>query len=123
MATDSAKPTILSVEAILAAPDTQTEIVEVPEWGGAVKVIGLTKRQQVDIRREALVNGDVDPEKVQQGIWREGVIEPRFPEEQLGALFDKNAGVVDRVLAVILRLSGMEEGAAKEKEKMFRPGA
>lgn len=124
MATDSAKqPAILTVEAILAAPDTQTEIVEVPEWGGAVKVIGLTKRQQVDIRREALVNGEVDPEKVQQGIWREGVLEPRFDESTVGALFDKSAGAVDKVLSVILRLSGMEEGAVKEKEKTFRPGA
>lgn len=130
MAADSAKTPekapdlpILTVEAILAAPDTQTDVVPVPEWGGAVKVIGLTKRQQVDIRREALVDGEVDPEKVQQGIWREGVIEPRFAADTLGALFDKNAGVVDRVLSRILALSGMEEGSVKDKEKMFRPGA
>ena len=90
-----------------------------PELGGKVKVIGPTKRQQVDIRREAMVGGEADPEKVQQYIWREGVIEPRFPDDQLGALFEKNAGTVDRVLAVVLRLSGMEEGSVKEKEKTF----
>jgi hypothetical protein len=124
MASDSANGAsgpYLSVEAILAAADTQTDEVDVPEWGGKVKVIGLTKRQQVDIRREALVAGEIDPELVQQYIWREGVIEPRFPTEQLGALFEKNAGIVDRVLAVVLRLSGMEEGSVKEKEKTFRP--
>jgi hypothetical protein len=120
MAADSASNGILTVEAILAVPDTTTEIVQMPEWGGAVKVIGLTKRQQVDIRRAAMVDGEVDAEKVQAGIFREGVLEPRFTEEQMGALFDKNAGLVDRVLMVIMRLSGMEEGAVKEKEKTFR---
>lgn len=124
MAADSAKqPVILTTEAILGAADTQDELVEVPEWGGSVRVRGLTKRQQVDIRRAALVAGEVDPEKVQQGLWIEGVIEPRFTVDQLGPLFDKNAGVIDRVLSVVLRLSGMEDDSVKKKEAQFRKGA
>lgn len=122
MAADSANG-YLTAEAILGAADTQTDDVLVPEWGGKVKVIGLTKRQQVDIRRASMVAGDVDQEKVQQGIWLQGVIEPRFSEDQLGPLFDKNAGVVDRVIARILALSGMEDDSVKKKEATFPPGA
>ena len=33
---------LLSKEAILAAQDVVTELVEVPEWGGSVRVRGLT---------------------------------------------------------------------------------
>lgn len=125
MATDSATQQYLSVDDILAANDAVEEDVEMPEWGpnGRVRVKGLTKRQQVDIRRAAMVAGEVDPEKVQMGIWQQGVIEPRFPDEALGPLFDKSAGPVDRVLAVILRLSGMEDDSVKKKEATFRPGA
>lgn len=121
MATDSATPPRLTVEAILAAADTPKDTVLVPEWGGTVEVIGLTKRQQVDIRRGSMVDGEVDPEKVQAAIFREGVIDPIFTEDQMGSLFEKSAGAVDRVLTVILRLSGMDEEAVKQKEKTFRP--
>lgn len=118
MASDSAA--LLTAEAILAAQDTPEDTVLVPEWGGSVKVRGLTKRQQIDIRREAMVAGEVDQEKVQMGIWLQGVVQPRFTPEQLGPLLEKNAGAVDRVLSAILGLSGMTEEAVKEKEKMFR---
>ena len=37
---------ILSRDAILAADDLPRETVEVPEWGGAVVVQGLTSRQR-----------------------------------------------------------------------------
>lgn len=125
MATDSATKTIhiLTAEEILKAPDTKTAVVDVPEWGGSVKVIGLTKQQQVDIREGALRNGEIDPAMTQRGMLLQGVIEPRFTEEQIGPLFDKNAGLVDRLLVRILELSGMGEGAVAAKEAAFPPGA
>jgi hypothetical protein len=124
MAADNAKKpeaaTILSVEAILAKADTPEDRVEVPEWGGFVVVRGLTKRQQIDIRRASMRDGVVDPEESQRRIWQEGVVDPRFPDEALGPLFDKNAGAVDRVMSRILELSGMNESAVRDREKTFR---
>ena len=38
-------PHILTVDEILAADDLKEEVVPCPEWGGAVKVKGLTKAQ------------------------------------------------------------------------------
>lgn len=120
MAADSAsKPRILSIEDILAAPDTTEEIVDVPEWKGAVKVRGLTKQQQVDIRNRAMVNGAVDEMRAQMFLWLEGVVEPVFEEHQFAALWQKNAGAVDRVLKRVLVLSGMAEGALKAAEARF----
>lgn len=112
---------MLSVEDILAAADTPEEGIEVPEWGGAVTIRGLTKRQQQDIRQRATIGGEVDEVRTQQLLWLEGVVSPRFTEEQLGPLFDKNAGAVDRVLKRLLVLSGMDDEAAKRKEATFRP--
>lgn len=105
---------------ILALEDTRTDEVHVPEWGTDVKVRGLTKRQQLAIREASIVEDEVDAEKSQLGMWREGVVEPVFEEQQLPLLFEKNAGAVDRVLKRILELSGMKPEALKAKEADFR---
>ena len=116
-------PAYLSVEAILSAPDTPEEVLFIKQWNGSVKIKGLTKRQQVDIRNRAMREGpEPDPEWVQRYMWLEAVIEPRFTEEQLGALFEKNAGAVDHVLSRVLFLSGMDQEAIKRREATFPPG-
>lgn len=113
----------LTADEILALQDTKTDEVTVPEWGGTqVKVIGLTKKQQLDIRERSTVDGDVSAEKSQGYMFLEGVLEPRFTEDQLPALFEKNAGAIDRILTRVLELSGMKEGAIKAKEGEFRKG-
>lgn len=115
------KPKRLSAAEILALEDTKTEEVYVPEWDTVVVVRGLTKRQQLDIRTASMVGGEPDAEKSQQGLWLEGVVEPKFEEHQLPLLFEKSAGAVDAVLKRVLILSGMGEGMLDEKKKEFRP--
>ena len=45
---------ILTVEDILTAPDIQEKVVEVPEWGGAVKIKSFTKARQLQLRSQAV---------------------------------------------------------------------
>ncbi len=122
MAADNAStPRILSWDDILAAPDTPEEVIEVPEWKGAVRVRGLTKAQQVDIRERGTINGQVSEQHVQMYLWMEGVLEPKVEEHQFAQLWQKNAGAVDRVLKRVLELSGMAEDTVKKAEIQFRP--
>lgn len=114
--------TRLTAEEILALHDTKTDEVWVEEWGTSVKVAGLTKKQQLDIRTAALVNGEIDADKSQMGIFREGVVEPRFSEDQMPLVFERNAGAVDTIITRILELSGMKPEDAKRKTAEFRPG-
>lgn len=109
-----------SAEEILATEDTTTDDVFVPEWQSWVKVRGITKRQQIDIRNSSMVEGEPDAEKAQMGLWLAAVVQPQFNESQIAALFEKNAGAVDRVLSRVLELSGMKEEALKEKKSSFR---
>lgn len=112
---------LLTVDEILTAPDLTEKRVEVPEWGGSVKVRSLTKGQQHAIRQAARrSDGEIDSDYVEILMFVEGVIEPRFDLKQAALLKDKNAGAVDRVLAVILEISGMTPKAVKEAEKRFR---
>lgn len=116
-------PRIKSVDEILAIADTPEAVVHVKEWDTDIKVRGLTKRQQIDIRQRAMRDGEVDPEWVQRYMWLEGVVEPKFSDEQIGQLFEKNAGAVDTVLTRLLELSGMDPEAIKKREATFRKGA
>lgn len=119
----AAKPdtekTFKSVDDILAIDDTKTKDIWVEEWGTYVTIQGLTKQQQLEIRKRSIVNGEIDMEKVQAGMFREGVTNPTFPEEVMPRLFQKNAGVIDSILTEVLTLSGMKEGALREKEAGF----
>ena len=54
---------LLSKTAILTANDLQTEDVEVPEWGGAVRVRSFTGRER-DAFEASMVRGEGKDRKV-----------------------------------------------------------
>lgn len=117
----------LTIEEILAAQDLQEETVDVPEWGGAVKVRSLTKAQQQHARQRSVSKDKVvDQEKLELSLIVAGMIEPRVTMEQARALCQKLAGVVDRILLRIIRLSDMNIDASvsaeavDEAERSFR---
>ena len=115
-----AAPRILSVEDILTAPDIDERVVEVPEWGGAVKIRSFTKQRQIQLREKAVVNGDVDSERMELLMFIEGVVEPQFSIEHIELLRGKSASAMDRVLSAILDLGGMTPERQKEMEQTFR---
>lgn len=111
---------ILSVEAILASDDRTVTEVEVPEWGGSVKVQAFSKRQSSDIRKSASnPSGEIDSDALEKQLFLQGVIEPQFSEEQYNLLLEKSAVALDRVVKAVLNVSGMGEGAVKESEANF----
>lgn len=109
-----------TADEILAIVDTKTDEVWIEDWQTNVKVVGLTKQQQLDIRNASLVDGEVDADKSQAGMWLQGVLEPKFTEDQVALVFQKNAGAVDKVLTRILELSGMKEEDIKKRSDEFR---
>lgn len=115
---------ILSLDELVAADDSTYETVEVPEWGGSVRLRSLTKQQQYDIRRQAMVGGEVDVTRVELLALLACMEEPKLSEEHIGVLQEKNAMVVNRLLKRVARLAGLdEEEAVKEAEGTFRPPA
>ena len=55
--------TLLSKSAILCANDLQTEDVDVPEWGGAVRLRSFTGRER-DAFEASMVRGEGKDRKV-----------------------------------------------------------
>jgi len=115
------EPKFGTVDQILSAPDVGVEEMTIPEWGCKIKVQGLTKRQQGDIRVESTRDGQPVPEIVTLLMFIEGVVEPKFERKHFGMLQEKASGVVDRVVQKITTLSGLTEEDQKRMMARF-PG-
>lgn len=111
--------TLLSREAILAYDDSQSEDVEVPEWGGAVRVVGLTGAERDRFEASVVGNG----KQMQLSNLRARLIamcvvdesgERLFGTADVGALGNKSAAALERVFSAAQRLSGLSEDDVAE---------
>jgi hypothetical protein len=119
--TEQAAPVLTSREAILGLADLPTETVLVPEWGGAVKVRGLTGKERDDYEGGIMVSRrDPATGKLSQTmnlanvrarlVVRSVVDEAGqriFGDADAELLGDKSAVAVSRIFDVAQRLSGM----------------
>jgi len=108
---------LLTAAEILAAVDIQEEIVAVPEWKGAVRIVGLTGHERD--RYEAWIlqgkgkNKDVNltqsRAKLVMLCARDAEGQRLFDEAQVIALGKKSALALQRLFDVAARLSGLDE--------------
>lgn len=119
---------ILNAEAILQADDLPRELVEVPEWGGAVYVRGLTGAERGRLenalidqpagKRQGTVRMDMETLRMRVAAWcmvdEDG--NRLFSDKQVDALGAKSGTALQRVFDVAQRLSGMTAEDAEELE-------
>lgn len=113
----------LSMEDILTADDLTVRDVEVPEWGGTVKVRAFTKRQQIEIRRsaQASMQGDqIDVDEFERQVFLAGMVEPEVNADQYNLLMERNAQALDRITRAILEINGMAEETEKQVAATFQ---
>lgn len=113
---------ILSIDEIEQVDDLPEKIVAIPEWGEGVgvKIKALTKQQQIDIRKQATVNGTVDADEADLLAIVTSVVEPELTREQVGVLKTKNANAIDRISVELAQLNGMDKEALDALEAAFR---
>ena len=117
--------TLLSKTAILAAQDLQTEDVEVPEWGGAVRVRSFTGRER-DAFEASMVRGDGRDRKVDLTNMRARLVgltvidetgQRLFTDDEVDLLGAKSGAALDRVFAVAQKLNGLSGADVEELSK------
>lgn len=115
----------LEREDILRYEDLKIEVVEVPEWGGAVRVRGLSGTERDDFEASHLVkrNGkhevilhDMRAKLCARAIVNEAGIRI-FSDEDIEALGMKSAAALTRIYQVAARLSGLTDDAVEEALK------
>ena len=117
--------TLLSKTAILAAQDLQTEDVEVPEWGGAVRVRSFTGRER-DAFESSMVRGEGRDRKVDLTNMRARLVgltvidetgQRLFTDEEVDLLGAKSGAALDRVFAIAQKLNGLSGSDVEELTK------
>lgn len=108
-------------DAIQAADDIQSEIVTVPEWGVEVQVRGLSVARYTHVQKAAKnAQGDLDLEKFSAALLVSALFdpangEPVFTDNDAQMIASKSMQVVDRLVAVVNRLSGNGDDGDREK--------
>jgi hypothetical protein len=117
---------ILSKADILAASDLATETVEVPEWGGAVIIRGMTGTQRDAYENSLMVKeGDgkyrVDTENMRVKLVLYCAVDEAgnqlFDATELAALAGKSAAVIERLFNAAQTLNGLNKGAVDDAAK------
>ena len=116
---------LLSKTAILAAQDLQTEELEVPEWGGAVRVRSFTGRER-DAFEASMVRGDGRDRKVDLTNMRARLVgltvideagQRLFTDDEVDLLGAKSGAALDRVFAIAQKLNGLSGADVEELSK------
>lgn len=113
---------ILNKAAILAAEDLKTETVDVPEWGGEVRVRTLTGTER-DAFESSLVGegGKRQLENLRAKLLSLAIVDENgariFSDGEAAMLGGKSAAVLDRLFDVAQRLNGIGAKAEEQIEK------
>jgi len=114
---------ILTADEIWAAKDIEERTVEVPQWGGAVRIRTLSQKQSAELRKKAMrtnpitKQSELDNEALEQLLFIEGVIEPKFNMTDYGRISDKSMAAVTTVLKAIMDASGFSSESVNEATK------
>lgn len=117
--------TYLSRDAILAVDDVQYEDVEVPEWGGRVRVKSLTGKERDALEASMIVgkgkNANVNMSNLRAKLVARAVVDEDgkrlFNDDDIAALGAKSAAALTRVYEVAQRLSGITQEDVDELTK------
>jgi hypothetical protein len=112
---------MLSREAILAARDLETVVIEVPEWGGSVTLRGMSGVDRTHFERSILKNETIDIENVYAKLLVRCIVDEAgnrmFTDADADALGAKSAVVLGRLAPVAQRLSGLLQSDVEELKK------
>jgi hypothetical protein len=121
---------LLALDDLLGLPETPTEVVAVPEWGGSVRIRVLTGAQ-----REAMRDRCFDKDGVfNRNLWErlllvQCVVEPALDEAQVDALMARTSGMtihnlIDRIntLCALTSDGGISKDGVDAAEKSFLKG-
>lgn len=115
---------LLGRQEIFSAQDIVFEDVPVPEWGGEVRVKGLTGRERDKFEADSLTKAkkggqrDVNLENMRARLVVlcavDEQFQPIFERSDVLRLGEKSAVALERVFAVAQRLSGMSDEDMEE---------
>jgi hypothetical protein len=115
---------ILSLDEIIEVDDRKIDTVDVPEWGGTVKIRALSRRQVLEALEQATArDGSVDGAKLQMLYLVRGMHEPQVTEDRIDQLNAKHPDPIHRIVERIREISGMGDDADQAADARFPGGS
>jgi hypothetical protein len=120
--TQDSAPKILSIADILAADDLEEKTLDLPAWGGSIRIRALARG---DIKKAYRLgtdkkSGDIDVDAVERFLVCWASVEPKISPADFDKLAAKNAGPVARIIDAVLGLSGVDKAALERARESFR---
>ena len=110
--------TYLDARSVLSADDFQYADVDCPEWGGSVRVRGLTAGERSSVQRKIKVN---DQQDLEVTVVIFGTVDQNgdrlFTKNDRDQLKQKSNAVITRIAKRILELSGGDDESVSETQK------
>jgi hypothetical protein len=110
---------LLTADAILAAADVKSELVEVAEWGGSVRLAVMSGRARDDFM--TATGGGVSVSAFQAKLLSLTLVDESgallFTADQVEALQGKSKDVLDRLGALAMTLNGIGKKASEDIAK------
>ncbi len=114
----------LTRDAILRAIDLKHTTVAVPEWGGSVRVRGMTAAERDAMLAAVAPGAETDKRsdsQIKAYLCAHCIVDAHgaslFADEDIALLQQKNPQVLDRLANEVLRLSGIGEPGVEVLEK------
>jgi len=108
----------LTLEQIKEVDDIDTVDVEIPEWGGTVKVRGMSGRQRSNLEQKISNNAPIGELKMSLitscTLGEKG--DPLFTPADKKWLQEKGAGPIETIFSEICKLSGITEQDVEDAE-------
>lgn len=118
----------LTREQIIGADDRRTADVDVPEWGGTVRLRGMSGRERDEYEAGIIAVGPKGAREVNLKNMRARLVafsciddegSAIFTVDDIAALGEKSAAALERVFDVARKLSGLSEDDVEELAEGF----
>lgn len=108
-----------------APSDIVEEILEIPEWGYSVRVRSFTAAMAARIKSNGFqpqADGStiVNWAAMEQTQLKQGIVEPKFSEDEIKKLYNKSGQGVQRIIEWLDEHSKMDKDEMKQKEREFQ---
>ena len=111
----------LTREQILESLDLPMRDVEVPEWGGTVRVATLSAFDRIEWEQQTFPNGEVDSKRYATALVARCVVDENgtrlFTDDDIEALGRKSLRALNRVRDVATRLNALTGSDVDAMEK------
>ncbi len=116
----------LTADQILAADDRPVTVLDVPEWGGAVRLRPLSLAEYWEVENRAQIAGRAAPQEKSLAMLQKSVVdadgEPMFDDESIKALGRKSFKAAERVFVKIIEISDLTGELVEEMGATFLEG-